>query len=190
MADDMKRSTCVCSYGAFNPPTSTHLDIFDRLQNTAQNIDDADALVFVIDDPESTLDWSDTVRLIEQVHDINICGESSIQDIVQAFEWIHSRGYSSVVCLVDSSQVSQLQEGLDAYNEDGTLFKFESIRVISIGSPVLSTELRDNTSGKQAADAVVEEDFTKFKAALGPRIGSTVAARTYNILKSKLEGIV
>lgn len=172
--------TCVFTYGVFSPPTSTHLDIFDRVQASAQKLN-ADSLIFIIEDSEH--DWNSTVKYIEMLHDINICGERDVQDIVQACEWLGSRKYRNIVCLVDSAQVSTIQEGLDAYNEDGTIFSFSSIRVVSIGSPMLSQELRDNSSGDAANNSLLDNNFEGFQKALGPRISPNIAARIFTELR-------
>ena len=157
-------------FGRMNPPTVGHAQLINTVAKSAQG---GDYFVFVSqshDAKKNPLDYATKVKFIKALFPqqaSHVVYDPEIKTIMQAANWLYSKGYRSITFVAGSDRLASFQELLTKYNGQPDGYKFDSINFVSSGDRDPDADGIAGVSASSAREAASNGDFEAFAQATG-----------------------
>ena len=181
--------TLVCAFGSFNPPTKLHLKLLKSVLATAK-MKKSDTAVFIQRDTGYDND-SNSVKqrgmIVTKLSSIHCITDDIITDFNSAMDWAYNKGYTNVMVIAGSDQVSEMSALIKSNNNKDTdqgHFKFENYKVGSYGD----NNPDESKDSKLAVNAALDGNESEFISILDfsdVQIAKRLYVLAVNQLKTK-----
>ena len=180
-------------FGRFNPPTTGHEKLLDKLAKTAKG---KDYFVFTSqssDAKKNPLDYQTKVKFMRKMfpkHARNIIMDSSIKVVLDAVMHIQKKGYKNLVMVVGSDRVQQFNDLLKKYNGVDSKhgkYEFDTIKVVSAGARDPDSDDVSGMSASKQRENAKNNDFRKFSMGLPKGVTDSLAKDLFNAVRKGMK---
>jgi len=186
-AAEKTRGTITIGFGRFNPPTSGHEKLLDRIKDAAE---DGEYLIYpshTTDAQKNPLDAETKVLFMKKMfpdHSSSIVYDPSIRTIIDALKNADTQGFSSVNIVVGGDRKQEFETLANKYN--GSLYTFDSLNVISAGERDPDAEGVEGMSASKLRTLAADGDFESFKKGLPKAAKGVVARELFNTVQKSM----
>jgi hypothetical protein len=181
------RGTLTIGFGRFNPPTSGHEKLLDKIKNTA----DGDQYIVYpshsVDPQKNPLDSETKILFMKKMfpdHANSIVYDPAIRTIFDALKQADAEGYSGINIVVGSDRQKEFENLANKYN--GQLYNFDAINVISAGERDADSEGVEGMSASKLRSLAADGDFEAFKNGLPKAAKGMVARELFNTVQRSM----
>jgi len=176
-------------FGRFNPPTTGHEKLLDKLAKTARS---KDYFIFTSqssDPKKNPLDYQTKVKFMRKMfpkHARNIIMDKSIKMVLNAVMHIQSKGYKNLVMVVGSDRVQEFETMLKKYNGVDSRhgkYEFDTIKVVSAGERDPDSDDVSGMSASKQRENAKNNDFRKFSMGLPKGTSDSLAKDLFNAVR-------
>ena len=181
------RGTLTIGFGRFNPPTSGHEKLLDKIKDTA---DGEEYIVYpshTTDPQKNPLDSETKTLFMKKMfpdHANAIVYDPGIRTIFDALKQADAEGYSSINIVVGSDRQKEFENLANKYN--GQLYNFDAVNVISAGERDPDSEGVEGMSASKLRALAADGDFETFKNGLPKAAKGMVARELFNTVQRSM----
>jgi len=166
---EAKEKTVYFAFGRFNPPTSGHAKLVQKISSIAGS---DDWFVFGSNSQDPKKNPFPADRKLYWLHKMfpryrrNIRIDSKIKTFIQALAYLHKMGkYDHVVMVAGQDRLAEFQNMLDKYNgyDARDFFEFKTAKVVSAGARDPDADDVTGMSASKLRALAVENNFGEFK---------------------------
>jgi|TARA_R110000822_G_scaffold152811_3_gene292257 hypothetical protein len=178
------------TFGRFNPPTTGHGKVIDKLASVAGRNPYKVFLAQSQDSKKNPLSYSDKIKYARQVftkHGRNIIINKKIKTVFDAIASLYDEGYNKVTMVVGSDRITEFEVLLNKYNgvkSKHGFYNFESISVVSAGHRDPDGEGVEGMSASKMRTAASTNDFVAFAQGLPKQVSNGNAKKIFNSVRS------
>lgn len=184
----------VFTFGRFQPPTSGHEKLIDKVVSVARKVG-AEAAVYLSPSEggqKNPLPLKDKEKYMKSFfgRSVDIYADSKFNNPFYVMKNLSDRGYKKVYLVVGSDRVSELKKGVTKYiehHDKSKSFEFTEFEVVSAGQRDPDSGGVKGMSASKMRNAVVEGDFSAFKSGLPSTANNRIAKSIYDNLRDKLD---
>ena len=171
---EARGDTCVFTFGRFNPPTTGHEKLIEKVASVAKSNPGAPYYIFAShsENPKKDpLPYSKKVAYMKKMfpkHARNIVVDKA-RNVFEIAVSLHNKGHKSIVMVVGSDRVSEFDSLLNKYNGVEArhgYYGFDNIEVVSAGERDPDAEGVTGMSASKMRAAASANDFDQFKLGL------------------------
>lgn len=167
LVKEMPSKKVVFAFGRFQPPTTGHELLVNAVRKIAA-ASRADHIIFASrteDKKSNPLPVDRKVYYLKRMFPNTnfIAANAEVRTFMEAAAML-SKKYKNVVMIAGSDRVPEYKKLLDKYN--GTVFKFDTIEVVSAGERDPDADTASGMSGTKMREAAKKGDFKLFKKGL------------------------
>lgn len=167
LVKEMPSKKVVFAFGRFQPPTTGHELLVNAVRKIAA-AQRADHIIFASrteDKKSNPLPVDRKVYYLKRMFPKTnfIAANAEVRTFMEAAAML-SKKYKNVVMIAGSDRVPEYKKLLDKYN--GTVFKFDTIEVVSAGERDPDADTASGMSGTKMREAAKKGDFKLFKKGL------------------------
>jgi len=156
----------VFTFGRFNPPTTGHELLANRLRAVAKKERIREIRLYPSqsqDSKKNPLSFRDKVKFLRKAFSgIKVVADTSIKTIFQACEKLSDEGYKNVVLVVGGDRVSEFQTRINKYiGPDG--YQFDSFKVVEAGKRDPDADDVTGMSASKLRGLAADGDYEAFK---------------------------
>ena len=181
------RGTITIGFGRFNPPTSGHEKLLDRIKDTAAGDEYVIYPSHTTDPQKNPLDPEAKVLFMKKMfpdHSSAIVYDPSIRTIIDALKNADSQGYASVNVVVGADRKKEFESLANKYN--GQLYNFDAVNVISAGERDPDAEGVEGMSASKLRALAADGDFDAFRKGLPKAAKGVVARELFNTVQKSM----
>ena len=171
---EARGDTCVFTFGRFNPPTTGHEKLIDRVAAEAKKVAGAPYYIFAShsENPKKDpLPYSKKVAYMKkmfpkQARNIIVDKARNVFEIAVS---LHNKGHRSIIMVAGSDRVAEFEKLLNTYNGVEArhgYYGFDNIEVVSAGERDPDAEGVTGMSASKMRAAASANDFDQFKLGL------------------------
>ena len=183
-----KKDTIVYTFGRFQPPTSGHQLLIDKVISVAKK-QGAEHRIYpsVSNDPKKNpLSHTDKVKFMKQMFKkANIVNDKKIITPFHAAKQLSDQGYKNVILVVGGDRVADLRKQISQYinhKDPKKAFYFDSFKVVSAGKRDPDSSDISGMSASKMRKAVSDKDFDMFMKGMPDSVSKTAAKKLYNAI--------
>ena len=159
--NEAKDKKVVFTFGRFQPPTSGHQLLIEKVQQVAKKLG-AEHRIYPSpshDVKQNPLSHSDKVKYMKKMFKgANIMNDKKMINPFKVAQQLSEQGYTHVTMVVGSDRVQEFKKGIGKYvGTDGYNFKFD---VVSAGNRDPDAEGVVGMSGSKMRQAVKDNDLS------------------------------
>ena len=193
-----KIKTAVFTFGRFNPPTTGHEVLIDKIETVAKR-NRADAFVFVSasqDSKKNPLDYKDKIKWMKKMFKVrgqNIFKYSREQpeNVMKVASLLHDNGYEQIVMVVGSDRINEFKKLMSQYNgvEDKPhgFYNFKNIDIESAGERDPDADDATGMSASKLRDLAVDGDFEAFKTGFPDTLSEKDKRSLYQLVRKQMK---
>ena len=157
-------------FGRMNPPTVGHGQLIDTVAKSSQG---GDYFIFASQSQDAKmnpLDYTTKIKFIKALfpqHAGHVVYDPEVKTIMQAANWIYSKGYRSVTFVAGSDRLASFKELLTKYNGQPDGYNFTNINFVSSGERDPDADGIAGVSASSAREAAAKGDEQAFAQATG-----------------------
>ena len=182
------KDTIVYTFGRFQPPTSGHQLLIDKVISVAKK-QGAEHRIYpsVSNDPKKNpLSHTDKVKFMKQMFKkANIVNDKKIITPFHAAKQLSDQGYKNVILIVGGDRVADLRKQITQYidhPDPKKAFYFDSFKVVSAGKRDPDSSDISGMSASKMRKAVGDKDFDLFMQGMPDSVSKTTAKKLYNAI--------
>ena len=182
------KDTIVYTFGRFQPPTSGHQLLIDKVISVAKK-QGAEHRIYpsVSNDPKKNpLSHTDKVKFMKQMFKTaNIVNDKKIITPFHAAKQLSDQGYKNVTLIVGGDRVADLRKQITQYidhPDPKKAFYFDSFKVVSAGKRDPDSSDISGMSASKMRKAVGDKDLDLFMQGMPDSVSKTTAKRLYNAI--------
>lgn len=183
MAKDKK---IVTTFGRMNPPTVGHQKLIDSVLHKAKSegADHDIRLSHSQDKKKNPLSQEQKLNHVRKMfHGVNFSGSSKESpSFLTHLKELHGKGYTHVTMVAGSDRVPEYQKLVKQYNkpeEEGGLFHFKGVKVVSAGHRDPDAEGTEGMSASKMREHAQQGNYHSFKAGLPSHVTHEHAQELY-----------
>ena len=184
---EAKGKGAVFTFGRFNPPTTGHAKLVDRLQKVAKGY--GDALLFSShsnDKVKNPLTHKDKIKYLRAFFgkQVNVI-DADVKQIFQILTFLHDKGYTRIRMVVGSDRVKEFDNIIKKYNSvkgRHGFYKFDEIQIVSAGERDPDADDVSGMSASKMREFAEKGDFESFKEGV-PKTGQRFAQKLYKSIR-------
>ena len=166
--------TIVFAFGRFNPPTTGHEKLINKVKSVAGNVPYRIYPSFTTNPKKDPLPHALKVAYMRKMfpkHRRNIIADKNAKTAIMIAEMLFEEGYKNLVMVAGSDRVKEFSDLLNRYNDapdkkGNQLFKFDSVQVISAGERDPDAEGVEGMSASKMRAAAANGDKDAFLTGL------------------------
>src|SRR6056300_912002 len=171
---EARGDTCVFTFGRFNPPTTGHEKLLDKVASVAKSNPGAPYYVFASHSENAKKDplpYAKKVAYMKKMfpkHARNIIVDKA-RNVFEIAVSLHNKGHKAIVMVVGSDRVDEFNSLLNKYNGVEArhgYYGFDDIKVVSAGERDPDAEGVAGMSASKMRAAASANDFEQFKLGL------------------------
>ena len=182
------KDTIVYTFGRFQPPTSGHQLLIDKVISVAKK-QGAEHRIYpsVSNDPKKNpLSHTDKVKFMQQMFKTaNIVNDKKIITPFHAAKQLSDQGYKNVILIVGGDRIADLRKQITQYidhPDPKKAFYFDSFKVVSAGKRDPDSSDISGMSASKMRKAVGDKDFDLFMQGMPDSVAKTTAKKLYNAI--------
>lgn len=175
-----KEKTAVITFGRFNPPTTGHKVLVDKMLEFR-----GDHYIFLShkhDLVKNLLSYKDKRFFVEKFFPDVTIGPKDIHSPLQALEYVFNQGYTKVLFVVGSDRVQSFSKMIADNN--GKTFKFKFIEVINAGDRKIADGSDAGMSSSKLRSIAARGDFARFQQGVP---STFLAKELYDLLRKAIK---
>ena len=117
------------AFGRMNPPTVGHAKLVDKIKSQ-----EGEPFLFLTHTQKPKTDplsFDEKVFFAQRSFTGVTIGDQKVRTIIDAMQFLESKGYSDIIYVAGSDRVAQFEKLLNTYN--GKDYNFNSIKIVSAG---------------------------------------------------------
>jgi len=157
------KGTLTIAFGRFNPPTTGHEKLLDKVASSSDNNDYIIVPSRSQDAKKNPLDPDTKVSVMQKMfpkHKNNIVNDKNNRTIFDVLKKAHTDGYTNVRILGGQDRVKEFEKLTGDYN--GKLYNFDNVEVMSAGDRDPDSEDVTGMSASKQRKAAAEGDIKAF----------------------------
>jgi len=162
--------TLVFAFGRFNPPTTGHEKLINKVASVAGSNPYRIYPSFTTNPKKDPLPHALKVAYMRKMfpnHRKNIIADSKMKTAIFIAEAVYKEGFKNLIMVVGSDRVKEFSTLLNRYNDapdksGNQLFKFDSVKVVSAGERDPDSEGVSGMSASKMRDAAAKGDKDLF----------------------------
>ena len=157
------KGTLTIAFGRFNPPTTGHEKLLDKVASSSDNSDYIIVPSRSQDPKKNPLDPDTKVSVMQKMfpkHKNNIVNDKNNRTIFDVLKKAHTDGYTNVRILGGADRVKEFEKLTGDYN--GKLYNFDNVEVMSAGARDPDSEDVTGMSASKQRKAAAEGDIKAF----------------------------
>jgi hypothetical protein len=166
--------TLVFAFGRFNPPTTGHEKLIDKVASVAGSNPYRVYPSFTTNPKKDPLPHALKVAYMRKMfpkHRKNIIADKKMKTAIFIAEAVYKEGFKNLIMVVGSDRVKEFTELLNRYNDapdkkGNQLFKFDSVKVVSAGERDPDAEGVEGMSASKMRAAAANGDKDAFLTGL------------------------
>ena len=166
--------TIVFAFGRFNPPTTGHEKLINKVKSVAGNVRYRVYPSFTTNPKKDPLPHALKVAYMRKMfpkHRKNIIADKNAKTAIMIAEMLFKEGYKNLIMVAGSDRVKEFSTLLNRYNDapdkkGKQLFKFDSVQVISAGERDPDAEGVEGMSASKMRAAATDGDKDAFLTGL------------------------
>ena len=181
----------VFTFGRFNPPTTGHLKLLDKVAAVAKGNDYRIYASQSSDKKKNPLQYKEKVQFMRKMfpkHGRNIVINTKVKTALDIASELYDEGYNKLIMVVGGDRVASFQKLLDQYNDvksrHGYYNFIEGIQVVSAGERDPDAEGVTGMSASKMRAAAMDGDFKSFQ--LGLPKGYSDGVTLFNTLRKRM----
>lgn len=182
----------VFSYGRYNPPTTGHQLLIDKLTATAKE-KGADTFLIpthTVDKKKNPLNVSEKINILRQMSPGVTVLESG-KTLVDALKDLQNRGYTTIYQVAGSDRIPEFTHIRDTYNNKpnkaGEIpFAFETYEIVSSGDRDPDSEGVEGMSASKLRGFALANDFNSFKEGMSSSVDDATKKTVFDIIRERL----
>jgi len=182
------KGTLTIAFGRFNPPTTGHEKLLDRVATVAGKGDYKIYPSRSSDSKKNPLDPDTKIAVMRKMypkHGERIVNDVKSKTIFDVLKQAHADGYSSVNIVVGSDRQSEFEKLSTEYN--GKLYDFKDIQVVSAGERDPDADDVSGMSASKLRKAAAEGDFATFRKGVPSTLDDETTKQLYNTLRKSMK---
>lgn len=185
------RNSAVFTFGRFNPPTTGHLKLIEKLAS----VNSSNYFVFVSQsqDPEKNpLEYKEKIKFMRQMfsrHGRNIIENKNIKNVFDIAVFLYDRGEKNITMVVGSDRVKEFETLLNKYNGQKArhgFYDFETINVVSAGDRDPDADDVVGMSASKMRAAAKENNFQEFLKGIPGNVSLDISRNIFDILRQRM----
>lgn len=180
---EQKRKGAVFTFGRFNPPTTGHEKLVDRLSSVAKGY--GDALLFSShsnDKQKNPLSHRSKVKFLKSFFKKKVTVvDADVKQIFQILTFLFDKGYTEIRMVVGSDRIREFETIINKYNSvkgRHGFYKFDKIEVVSAGERDADADDVSGMSASKMREYAEKGDFDSFEQGV-PSAGKRFAKQLY-----------
>ena len=189
--NELKRKEVVFTFGRFNPPTTGHEKLMNKIASVAIGSNYRIYASHSNDDKKNPLEYDEKIKVMRKMfpkHGRNIIHDSRIKNVFDIATSLYDQGFTRIVMVVGSDRVSEFSKLLNKYvgvSGRHGFYKFpDGIEVVSAGERDPDAEGVTGMSASKMRAAAVEGDFKSFSMGLPRSYGDGMTL--FNLLRKRM----
>lgn len=185
---EAKGDTIVFTFGRFQPPTSGHQLLIDKVASVASRVHGT-AMVFPSakqGDAKNPIKHKDKVKFMKKAfRNVTIVDNSSIHNPFSALKWMSDEGVAKVIMVVGSDRVKEFENMVKPYingKDSRTALNFE-FEVVSAGNRDPDATDVSGVSGSKVRQFALDGDFESFSETMPTSASNAEKKKMYNALR-------
>jgi len=181
----------VFTFGRFNPPTTGHLKLLNKVAAVAKGNDYRIYASQSSDKKKNPLQYKEKVQFMRKMfpkHGRNIVINTKVKTALDIASELYDEGYNKLIMVVGGDRVASFQKLLDQYNDvksrHGYYNFIEGIQVVSAGERDPDAEGVTGMSASKMRAAAMDGDFKSFQ--LGLPKGYSDGVTLFNTLRKRM----
>ena len=157
------KGTLTIAFGRFNPPTTGHEKLLDKVASSSDNSDYIIVPSRSQDAKKNPLDPDTKVSVMQKMfpkHKNNIVNDKNNRTIFDVLKKAHTDGYANVRILGGADRVKEFEKLTSDYN--GKLYNFDNVEVMSAGARDPDSDDVTGMSASKQRKAAAEGDIKAF----------------------------
>jgi len=186
-----KKKEVVFTFGRFNPPTTGHEKLMNKLASVAIGSNYRVYASHSNDAKKNPLQYDEKVKIMRKMfpkHGRNIILDSRIKNVFDVATSLYDQGYTRIVMVVGSDRVAEFRKLLNKYvgvkGRHGFYEFPDGIDVISAGERDPDAEGVTGMSASKMRAAAVAGDFKSFSQGLPRSYGEDMTL--FNLLRKRM----
>jgi hypothetical protein len=189
---EAKSKSVVFTFGRFNPPTSGHEKLIQKISAKARTLG-ADPLVYSSksqDSKNNPLDHKIKIMYLKKFFGRQVKFPTNpVRNVFDILVQLNDQGYTDISMIVGSDRVAEFKKLLNMYNGKTARhgrYDFESINVISAGERDPDAEDASGMSASKARQIASDGDYEEFKKAVPSTAKEADIKKLYYSVRSKM----
>lgn len=186
--------TVVFTFGRFNPPTTGHVKLIEKIVKTARQ-DSADYRIYLSwsqDAKKNPLKLTDKVKYLKLSAPRYKSGIRSeeVTNVFGVLVSLHDAGYEKVVMVVGSDRVSEFKILIKKYNGKAARhgsYEFKEIEVVSAGDRDPDADDVSGMSASKLRELASENNFEQFQLGVSPDLSDSNAKKLFDAVRSGMQ---
>jgi phosphopantetheine adenylyltransferase len=181
------KGTLTVAFGRFNPPTTGHEKLLDKVANVAGKGEYKIYPSRSNDKKKNPLDPDTKISIMRQMypkHGERIMNDANSKTIFDVLKQAHADGYSGVNIVVGSDRQAEFEKLATQYN--GELYDFAELNVVSAGERDPDAEGVEGMSASKLRKAAAEGDYNTFRSGVPETLDDKSAKQIYNTLRKSM----
>jgi hypothetical protein len=181
------KGTLTVAFGRFNPPTTGHEKLLDKVANVAGKGEYKIYPSRSNDKKKNPLDPDTKISIMRQMypkHGERIVNDANSKTIFDVLKQAHADGYSGVNIVVGSDRQAEFEKLATQYN--GELYDFKDLNVVSAGERDPDAEGVEGMSASKLRKAAAEGDYKTFRSGVPGTLDDNSAKQIYNTIRKSM----
>ena len=181
------KGTLTIAFGRFNPPTTGHEKLLDKVANVAGKGEYKIYPSRSNDKKKNPLDPDTKISIMRQMypkHGERIVNDANSKTIFDVLKQAHADGYSGVNIVVGSDRQAEFEKLASQYN--GELYDFKDLNVVSAGERDPDAEGVEGMSASKLRKAAAEGDYKTFRTGVPSTLDDEAAKQIYNTIRKSM----
>lgn len=185
--EDLMQSVLTIAFGRFNPPTSGHGKLLNKVAKVAG---DGSYKIYpsrTVDNKKNPLDPDTKISIMRQMypkHGERIVNDDQFRTIFDVLQKASEDGYSSINIVVGGDRQAEFEKLANQYN--GELYDFDEINVISAGDRDPDSDGIEGISASMVRKAALEGDIETFMSGMPKSFDKKLAKKLYKTLRQTM----
>ena len=180
------------TFGRFQPPTSGHEKVVDKVLSVARKMS-FDSRIYTSpsqNNVKNPLRYKDKVRFLRAMFPkANIYEDAKIINPFYMMKQLSDQGYKNVVLVVGGDRIESMQDQISRYikhKDKKKSFEFDNFNVVSSGKRDPDAEGTTGMSGTKMRAAVQDDDFELFTQGLPRATTKRLARSLFNAIRKAI----
>jgi len=184
-AVEKTKGTLTVAFGRFNPPTTGHEKLLDKV---AKSSDEGDYIIVPSrshDKKKNPLDADQKVSVMRQMfpnHSERIVNDAANRTIFDVLKKAHNDGYAGVRIVGGADRQKEFDKLVNTYN--GKMYQFDNIEVQSAGDRDPDSDDITGMSASKQRKYAAENDFDNFLKGVPSAMNKKVAKELFNSIRA------
>lgn len=189
-----KEKSVVLTFGRFNPPTTGHQLLLDKVAAVARSKGIPETRVYPSqssDPKKNPLKWDEKIRFLRKAFPkANIVKDRDAKTIFHVLKKLSDSGYTYVVLVVGSDRVSEFDKQISKYignTDTKTGLNFNRFLVVSAGERDPDADDVSGMSASKLRQLAIDGDFARFRTGVPSSMSHNDVRDLYDLLRDRMQ---